>query len=53
MKNLMEQVAAGEPPVQQAVEALRRYHNAQSADALAEEVDRLRREAELLFKAVS
>lgn len=53
MKKLMELIEAGEPLVQQAVEALRRYHDAQSADAPAQEVEHLRCEAKSLFQAVT
>lgn len=52
MKDLKEKVAAGEPLVRQAVDALRRYHEARDSLTPAEEVDRLRLEAESLFDAV-
>ncbi|MNJ60328.1 hypothetical protein D3C77_560500 [compost metagenome] len=52
MKDLKEKVAAGEPLMQQAVDALRRYHEARGFLAPPEEVERLRLEAESLFEAV-
>ncbi|MCO7572007.1 hypothetical protein NJH78_18645 [Pseudomonas chlororaphis] len=42
-----------QPLSQQAVDALRRYHEAMAAERPAEEVERLRTEAEALFQAVS
>ncbi|WGO96209.1 hypothetical protein QCD61_14260 [Pseudomonas viciae] len=42
-----------QPLSQQAVDALRRYHEAVAAELPAEEVERLRGEAEALFQAVS
>lgn len=42
-----------QPLSQQAVDALRRYHEAMAAELPAEEVERLRTEAEALFQAVS
>ncbi|HGM4966721.1 hypothetical protein LU640_24475 [Pseudomonas monteilii] len=42
-----------QPLSQQAVDALRRYHEAVAAELPAEEVERLRIEAEALFQAVS
>lgn len=42
----------GEPLVQQAIEALRRYHEARDSSAPAEAVERLRFEAEWLHEAV-
>lgn len=53
MKSLMELIKAGEPLVQQAVDALRRYHEAQVADGPAKEVERLRLEAESLYQVVT
>lgn len=44
-------VEAGEPLIQQAVDAVREYHQAQGRGAPAEEVERLL--AESLFQAVS
>ncbi|MGE8459111.1 MAG: hypothetical protein ACN6OY_21310 [Pseudomonas alloputida] len=52
MKNLEEAIAAGEPLMQQAMDALRRYHEARDSLTCAEEVERLRLEAESLFEAV-
>jgi hypothetical protein len=46
-------VEAGEPLIQQAVDALRAYHKAQDSSAPPEEVERLRLLAESLFQAVS
>ncbi|WP_373754552.1 hypothetical protein [Pseudomonas sp.] len=46
-------VEAGEPLIQQAVDALREYHQAQDRGAPAEEVERLRLLAESLFQVVS
>lgn len=46
-------VEAGEPLIQQAVDALREYHQAQDRCAPSEEVERLRLLAESLFQAVS
>ncbi len=46
-------VEAGEPLIQQAVDAMREYHQAQDLGALAEEVERLRLLAESLFQVVS
>lgn len=42
-----------QPLSQQAVDALRRYHEAMAAELPAEEIERLRIEAEALFQAVS
>lgn len=52
MDDLEEKIAAGEPLMQQAMEAMRRYHEANDSLKPAEEVDRLRLEAESLFEAV-
>jgi len=46
-------VEAGEPLIQQAVAAMRQYHEAEAAGQPAEEVERLRLLAESLFQAVS
>lgn len=48
----VDKVKKGEPLVRQAVEALQRYHEAQGIMP-ADEVERLRLEAEALFTAVS
>lgn len=45
-------VEAGEPLMQQAMDALRRYHEARDSLTPAEEVERLRLEAESLFEAM-
>ncbi|MFQ6574117.1 hypothetical protein [Pseudomonas sp. UM16] len=52
MKDLKEKVAASELLTRQAVDALRRYHEARDLLAPSEEVERLRLEAESLFDAV-
>ncbi|MNJ21234.1 hypothetical protein D3C77_155810 [compost metagenome] len=52
MKDLEEKIAAGEPLMQQAMDALRRYHEARDFLASSEEVERSRLEAESLFEAV-
>lgn len=52
MKDLAGKIAAGEPLIQQAMEAMRRYHEARDSLASAEEVERLRLEAESLMEAV-
>lgn len=44
-------VEAGEPLIQQAIGAMREYHQAQDCGAPAEEVERLRVLAESLFQA--
>lgn len=46
-------VEAGEPLIQQAVDAFRVYHEAQDFGAPPEEVERLRLLAESLFQVVS
>jgi len=46
-------VQAGEPLMQQATDAMRRYHEAQDYGAPPAEVERLRLIAESLFQAVS
>lgn len=46
-------VEAGEPLIQQAIEAMREYHQAQDCGAPAEEIERLRVLAESLFQVVS
>ncbi len=52
MDDLKEKIAAGEPLMRQAMDALRRYHEARDSLTPAEEVERLRLEAESLFEAV-
>jgi len=46
-------VEAGEPLIQQAIDAMRLYHEAQDYGAPPEEVERLRLLAESLFQAGS
>ena len=46
-------VEAGEPLIQQAVDAMRDYHKAQELGAAPEEIERLRILAESLFQVVS
>lgn len=50
-KSLSEKIKAGEPLMERAVQALRRYHEAQETQP-AEKVEKLRLEAEALFAAV-
>ncbi|WP_082075451.1 hypothetical protein [Pseudomonas sp. 2(2015)] len=52
MDDLDEKIAAGEPLMQQAMEAMRRYHEARNSLTSAEVVERLRLEAESLMEAV-
>ncbi|MDN7142673.1 hypothetical protein KC131_18655 [Pseudomonas sp. JQ170] len=53
MKTLSGLIEAGEPLIQQAIDALQRYHETQEAGRLANEVERLRLEAESLYHAVT
>nr|WP_269805917.1 hypothetical protein [Pseudomonas asiatica] len=46
-------VEAGEPLIQQAIDAMREYHQAQDRNATPEEIERLHLLAESLFQAVS
>ncbi|MCO7515683.1 hypothetical protein NJF44_10835 [Pseudomonas guariconensis] len=46
-------ILAGEPLIQQAVDALRQYHQAEDAGAAPEEIERLRLLAESLFQVVT
>ncbi|MNN07467.1 hypothetical protein D3C81_1202930 [compost metagenome] len=46
-------VEAGEPLIQQAIDAMRESHRAQDRGAPGEEIERLRLLAESLFQAVS
>lgn len=46
-------VEAGKPLIQQAVDVMRLYHEAEAAGQPIEEIERLRRLAESLFQAVS
>nr|WP_243897602.1 hypothetical protein [Pseudomonas asiatica] len=45
-------VEAGEPLIQQAIDAMREYHEAQDRGAPPEEVERLRLLADSLYQAV-
>ncbi|MEN5216865.1 hypothetical protein ABE484_13495 [Pseudomonas pudica] len=45
-------VEAGEPLIQQAIDAVREYHQAQDCNAPPEEVERLRLLADSLYQAV-
>ncbi|MDM9555960.1 MULTISPECIES: hypothetical protein [Pseudomonas] len=45
-------VEAGEPLIQQAIEAMREYHQSQDRGAPLEEVERLRLLADSLYQAV-
>lgn len=54
MKRTIEgMIEAGEPLIQEAIAALRRYHEAQAAGALPEEIERLSLIAESAYKAVT
>jgi len=46
-------VEAGEPLIKQAIDAMRKYHDAEAAGLPAAEIERLRLLAESLFGAVS
>lgn len=50
---LDDKIKTGEPLMQQAMDAMRRYHEARDSLTAAEEVERLRLEAESLMQAVS
>ncbi len=50
--HLVDKIKEGEPLMREAVDALRRFHQAQGKEP-AEEVERLQLEAEALFTAVS
>ncbi|AIL61188.1 hypothetical protein [Pseudomonas alkylphenolica] len=52
-KPLTGVIEAGEPLIQQAINAQRRYHAAQDTGQPAKEVERLRVEAESLYQAVT
>jgi len=52
-RTLQGMIEAGEPLVQQAIEAMRRFHEAEAAGCPSEDVERLRVLAESLFQAVS
>lgn len=54
MKRTLEgMILAGEPLMQQAIDALRRYHEAEESGVAPEEVERLRLLAESLYQAVT
>ncbi|CAB5646583.1 MULTISPECIES: hypothetical protein [Pseudomonas] len=54
MKKTMQQIMEeGEPLMQCAIEALRAYHTAQSDGRPADEIERLRLDAEVKFKRTS
>ncbi|WP_210015357.1 hypothetical protein [Pseudomonas palmensis] len=53
MDDLHKKMTLGEPLMQQAMDAVRRYQEARDSLTAAEEVDRLRVEAESLMQAVS
>ena len=52
-RTLTGMVEAGEPLIQQAIDAMREYHQAQESGESPEEIERLRLLAESLFQAVS
>ena len=52
-RTFIRMVEAGEPMMQQAIDAMREYHEAQDYGAPAEEIERLRLQAESLFQLVS
>ncbi|SDQ69104.1 hypothetical protein SAMN05216487_3304 [Pseudomonas sp. UC 17F4] len=52
-KTLAGVIEVGEPLIQQAIDAQRRYHAAQDAGRPTKEVERLRLEAESLYQAVT
>lgn len=51
-RSFIGMVEAGEPLIQQAIEAMRDYHQAQDRGAPPEEVERLRLLADSLYQAV-
>lgn len=53
MDDLRKKIEAGEPLMQQAIEALRRYHEAKAAGRPSDETEHLRILAESLLEAVS
>lgn len=53
MDDLHKKMALGEPLMQQALDAMRRYHEARDLLTPANEVERLRIEAESLMQAVN
>ncbi|MDD2059037.1 hypothetical protein N5D52_20865 [Pseudomonas sp. GD03860] len=52
MDDLDEKMVTGEPLIQQTMDAMRRYHEARDSLTAAEEVERLRLEAESLMEAL-
>lgn len=52
-RSILGMIKAGEPLIQQAVDAMREYHQAQDRGAPPDEVERLRLLAESLFQVVS
>ncbi|NBA93453.1 hypothetical protein [Pseudomonas sp. R5(2019)] len=52
-RTLQGMIDAGEPLMQQAIDAMRSYHEAEAAGYPTDEVERLRVLAESLFQAVS
>ncbi|OAI93418.1 hypothetical protein AYO28_13520 [Pseudomonas putida] len=53
MDDLRDKIEASEPLMQQAIEALRRYHEAKAAESPPDEIERLKMLADSLFQAVS
>ncbi|WP_063912476.1 hypothetical protein [Pseudomonas sp. p21] len=51
-RTVIGMVEAGEPLIQQAIDAIREYHQAQDRGAPPEEVERLRLLADSLYQAV-
>jgi len=51
-RSILGMIEAGEPLIQQAIEAMREYHQAQDRGAPPEEVERLRLLADSLYQAV-
>lgn len=51
-RTFIEMVEAGEPLIQQAIDVMREYHQAEDRCALPEEVERLRLLADSLYQAV-
>jgi hypothetical protein len=52
-RTFVEVAKAGEPLMQQALDAMRRYHEARDSLISAQEVERLRLVAESLYQAVN
>lgn len=51
-RSFIGMIEAGEPLIQQAIDAMREYHQAQDRGSPPEEIERLRLLAESLFQAV-